>query len=238
MISNNNNYYDYAPVSSSYSLTSFIQRVYVWMMSGLLITALTAHSLYVNQTIFQTLFASKWVFIGLLFAQVALVGSLAIFIQKLSYAASVGIYLLYSGLVGITMAPIFFVYNEQSICMVFAITAGMFATMAMIGYFTKADLSKMGSLLGMALIGIIIASLVNLYFQSAGFDLIISYLGVLIFTGLIAYDMQKIKHIFQSGIGRDGSENKIAIMCALTLYLDFINLFVFLLRILGQRRRD
>jgi len=238
MMSNDNNYYGYAPESSSRSLTSFIQRVYVWMMSGLVITALTAHSLYVNQTIFLTLFSSKWVFIGLVFAQLALVGSLAIFIQKLSYAASVGIYLLYSALVGITMAPIFFVYKEQSICLVFAITAGMFATMAIYGYFTNTDLSKMGSLLLMALFGIIIASLVNLYFQSAGFDLIISYIGVLIFTGLIAYDMQKIKHIFQNGLGRDGSENKIAIVCALTLYLDFINLFVFLLRILGQRRRD
>lgn len=224
--------------SSSYALATFMQKIYIWMTSGLIVTGLIAHGLYVNEVILKSILSFRWSILILFLIQIALVGFLAIRIQRMSYTAAVATYFLYASSVGITLAPIFFIYKIASIGMVFGITAGMFAIMATYGYFTRTDLSRFGNILFMGLIGIIIASFANMYFQNAMADYIISYIGVIIFTALIAFDVQKIKWIYNGAQGDQALENKISIICALTLYLDFINLFLFLLRLLGGRRND
>ena len=234
MFSPQNDYY----ASSSNSLANFMQKIYLWMTSGLMITGLVAHGLYVNKTILMTILSFRWSMLLLFGGQLALVAALSFFIQRMSYGTALLAYFVYATSVGITFAPIFFIYRIESIGMVFGITAGMFAIMAMYGYATKADLSRFRSILFMGLMGIIIASLTNMYFQNSMADLIISYVGVIIFTALIAYDVQKIKWIYQGAMGNQELENKVSIICALTLYLDFINLFLMLLRILGNRRND
>ncbi len=228
----------YGRSSSSYTLASFMQKIYAWMTSGLIVTGLVAHGLYVNEEILKAIFSFKWSLLLLLVAQIGLVSFLALRINKMSYSTALIVFFLYSASVGITMAPIFFIYKIASIGMVFGITAGMFAVMATYGYFTQTDLSRFGSILLMGLVGIIIASLANMYFQNTMAELVISYIGVIIFTALIAFDVQKIKWIFQEAQGDRTLENKVSILCALTLYLDFINLFIFLLRLLGVRKSD
>ena len=146
------------------------------------------------------------------------------------------LFILYSVLMGVTMSSIFMVYTMSSIASVFFITAGMFLTMSILGYVTRLDLTKLGSLLFMALIGLLIASVVNIFLGSEMLYWIVSYAGVIIFTGLAAFDTQKIKQMFIQYGSADEMGNKIALFGALTLYLDFINLFLFLLRILGDRR--
>lgn len=144
-------------------------------------------------------------------------------------------FVLYSVINGVTLSSIFLIYTAESITQVFLITAGTFGAMAFIGYTTKKDLSSMGKYLLMALIGLIIATLVNIFFKSSGMSMIISYVGVLIFVGLTAYDSQKIKEMCNSIEYVDESAQKLALLGALTLYLDFINLFIYLLRIFGKR---
>jgi FtsH-binding integral membrane protein len=146
------------------------------------------------------------------------------------------VFWIYAGLMGIGLAPLFLIYTATSVAKVFFITAGMFGAMSLWGYTTKRDLTSVGSFLFMGLIGIIIASLVNLFLQSGMMSLVISIIGVIVFTGLTAYDTQKIKENYDV-VGHDGQlAGKSAIMGALSLYLDFINLFIMLLRLLGDRR--
>ena len=152
--------------------------------------------------------------------------------DKLSASAMTGIFVLYSILMGMSLSTIFLIYTVKSIAITFSITAGMFGVMAITGYVTKTDLTKFGAIMFMGLIGIIIASLVNFFAKSSSLDYIISFLGVLIFTGLTAYDVQKLKQI---GLSSSASM-KTAIYGALSLYLDFINLFLFLLRFFGNRK--
>jgi uncharacterized protein len=166
-----------------------------------------------------------------------LVGYLVTAIQKMSAMTATIVFVLYSILNGVTLSAIFFVFTADSISNVFFITAGTFAAMSAYGYFTKKDLTKLGSILIMALIGLIIASVVNIFLNSEMLYWISSYVGVLIFVGLIAYDTQKLKKL-NVVVGNEGTDDdkKEAIVGALTLYLDFINLFLFLLRIFGRRR--
>ena len=212
-----------------------MRKVYVWMTLALVITGFTAFYVAESGFIF-TLMSNQAILWGMIIGELALVIGLSAAINKLSLTTATLLFILYSVLNGATMSSIFIIYDISTISNVFFITAGTFAAMAVIGYTTKKDLSGMGKFLLMGLVGIIIATLVNLFFvKSAGFDLLLSYAGVLIFVGLTAYDSQKIKEMCRSVEYADASAQKLALLGALTLYLDFINLFLYLLRIFGRR---
>lgn len=171
-----------------------------------------------------------------MFAPLAFILVLNFGIQRLSFPAMIGIFIALSFVMGVSLSTIFFVYSMESIAVVFLSTTGLFATMAIAGYTTKTDLTKLGSILMIGLIGIVIASLINLFMGSPSVNYVISILGVIIFTGLTAYDVQKLKLLGQQVGGDSQMARKLGIMGALTLYLDFINLFMFLLRLFGGRR--
>ena len=217
------------------AMPTLMRKVYVWMTMALAITGLTAY--YVAHSSFIiTLYNTPALLWGLIIGELALVFIISGMINRLSLTTATLLFVLYSVINGITLSSIFMVYTTTSIAKVFFITAGTFGVMALIGYNTKKDLSSIGRLAFMALIGLIIATLVNVFFvKSTGFDLMLSYLGVLIFVGLTAYDTQKIKQMFLSVEYADESAQKIALLGALSLYLDFINLFLYLLRIFGSR---
>ena len=172
----------------------------------------------------------------ILFAQLGLVMWMSSRVVSMSMTTATLLFILYSVLMGVTMSTIFMVYTMSSIASVFFITAGTFLVMSIIGYVTRIDLSRIGSILFMALIGIIIATVVNIFVHSETLYWIISYAGVLIFVGLTAYDTQKIKEMMYNYGSADEMGHKLALLGALVLYLDFINLFLFLLRILGDRK--
>lgn len=213
-----------------------MRKVYLWMTLALVITGFTAYYVATSETLLTAIFTNQILFWGLLIAEVALVIGLSAAINKLSLTMATLMFVLYSVINGATMSFIFLAYTASSITNVFFITAGTFAIMALFGYFTKADLSSMGKILVMALIGIIIASIVNIFTKSEGLAMILNYLGVLVFVGLVAYDSQKIKQMLQMAPDAGEGAQKVALLGALSLYLDFINLFIYLLRILGSRR--
>jgi FtsH-binding integral membrane protein len=170
-----------------------------------------------------------------MFAPLLFVFAIGLGINKMSYTTLIGVFVAYAIINGISFSFIFFIYNIGSIFKVFLSTAGLFAVMAIAGYTTKTDLTKMGSILIIGLIGILVASLINMFMRSPGMDYIISILGVIIFTGLTAWDVQKIKNLGQTADDSEGSK-KMGVLGALTLYMDFINLFLFLLRLFGNRK--
>lgn len=212
-----------------------MQRTFVWMALGLAITGLTA-IFAADSNFTYTLLSSSGLFYGLLIAELALVWFLSARIMKLSVPVATASFALYSVLNGLTLSPIFYLYTEASIASTFFVTAGTFGAMALFGYVTKRDLSRWGSLLYMALIGLIIASVVNWFLASATLMWITTYAGVLIFVGLTAYDTQKIKQMLWEAAGDEELSKRVSLIGALGLYLDFINLFLYLLRILGRRR--
>lgn len=220
------------------SQSNIMYKVYAWMASGLAITGLTAYGLYNNLPLFHSLMTNMWMLFGLVIAQLVVVIILSAFIMRMSYPTIIILFFLYAFLLGITLSSIFMVYQIQSIGVVFAITAGMFGLTALYGYFTNSDLSSMGSILMMALIGIIIAGIVNMFLHSSTLDYILAFISVIIFTGLTAYDVQKIKQLEWQCVGDHSLTRKISILGALTLYLDFINLFLSLLRLFGQRKEQ
>lgn len=228
--------FDMSDYSYSRSLTNVMYKVYAWMTGGLFLTALTSYAVYSNEALFLTLVSSKLVFYVLLGAQLGLVWYLSASIMRLSYSTAAFLFATYAALLGVSLSVLFLIYDIQSLFFVLSITGGMFAVMALYGYFTKGDLTSLGSMFMMALVGMIIASLANLFFQSPVFDLILGYVGVILFTGLVAYDVQKIKMLAMHYGNDEESSNKIALMGALSLYLDFVNLFLSLLRILGRKR--
>ena len=214
----------------------YLTRVYNWMALALFITGLMAYYAATSEQIRNLIFGSRFVFFGLIIGELLLVVYLSRSIRKISQSTAIFMFLAYAVLNGLTMSVIFMMYTTASIASTFYITAGTFGVMSLYGYYTKNDLTKIGNLAMMGLIGIIIASIVNMFFQNDMMGWIITYLGVAIFVALTAYDTQKLKEIGANGF-RDGeSMEKSAIMGALTLYLDFINLFLFLLRIFGDRR--
>ena len=196
-----------------------MRKVYVWMTLALVLTGATAYGVASSPGVMMTLFSNKLLFWGLIIAEFGLVM----------------MFVVYSVINGAVLSSIFMIYTMSSIASVFFITAGTFAVMAFIGYTTKKDLTSMGKILFMALIGIIIATVVNIFLKSTGLEMIVSYLGVLIFVGLTAYDSQKIKQMLLMAPDAGEGAQKIALLGALTLYLDFINLFIYLLRIFGRR---
>ena len=213
---------------ASVAFPALMRKVYIWMALALAITGFPA--------ILQAIVTNKILFFGLLIGELALVWGVSAAIDRLSLTTATMLFILYSVINGVTLSFIFLVYTAESITSTFFITAGTFAAMAAIGYFTKSDLSSIGRILFMALIGLIIATVVNLFMHSSTMNLIISYAGVLIFVGLTAYDSQKIKQMLLTADSMDEGAQKMALMGALSLYLDFINLFLYLLRILGSNR--
>lgn len=211
-----------------------VTRAFVWMTLGLTITGLTA--LFVADSNLIEVIFSSGSFWMLVIAELAVVWFLSSRIMKLSMPVATAAFAVYSLLNGVTLSPIFLVYTGESITSTFFITAATFGTMAVFGYTTKRDLSSWGSYLMMALIGLIIASVVNIFLGSSLLMWAISYLGVLLFVGLTAYDTQQLKAMIAASIGDEEQTKKVALLGALNLYLDFINLFIYLLRILGKRR--
>ena len=224
---------DYA---MSTAFPALMRKVFVWMTLALAITGLTAYGVATSPAILSLIFSSKVTFFGLIIAEFALVFAISGAINRLSLSTATMLFILYSVINGATLSSIFFAFSVATISKVFFITAGTFGAMALVGYTTKTDLTSMGKLLFMALLGIIIASVVNMFVASSGLDLILSYVGVLVFVGLTAYDTQKIKQMCQAAPDASESTQKLALIGALSLYLDFINLFLYLLRIFVNNR--
>lgn len=222
--------------SLSLAFPALMRKVYVWMTLALVLTGITAYGVASSPSLMMTIIQTPAIMWGLIIAELAIVIAISAAINRLSLTTATLLFVLYSVLNGATLSLIFAVYTMSSIANVFFITAGTFGVMAAYGYFTKRDLSSWGKLLLMALIGLIIATLVNIFLvKSSGFDLILSYAGVLIFVGLTAYDTQKIKQMLAMQTDMGEGAQKVALLGALSLYLDFINLFLYLLRIFGRR---
>lgn len=219
------------------SFAILMRKVYLWMAMALVITGVTSYGVASSPGLMQAILTNNALLWVLIIAEFGLVFAISAAINKLSLTTATLLFVLYSVINGATLSVIFLVYTMESIASVFFITAGTFGVMAFIGYTTKKDLTSLGKMLLMALIGLIIATLVNVFFiQSSGFSLIVSYVGVLIFVGLTAYDSQKIKQMLLQAPDAGESAQKLALLGALTLYLDFINLFIYLLRIFGDRK--
>lgn len=211
----------------------FIRSVYAWMFGGLLLTAMAA-AWVVFSTPMQQFVQSTWLF--LVIAELGMVFYLSFRINRMSPAAAASIFLVYSLLNGLTLSAIFFVYSLGSIFQAFVVAGGMFAAMSIYGYTTKKDLTSWGSFLFMGLIGVLLALVVNFFFQSAMMSFVISIIGVIVFVGLTAYDTQKLKGYAVTAAGAGERATNLAVIGALALYLDFINLFLMLLRLFGGNR--
>jgi uncharacterized protein len=214
-------------------LREYMLRVYNYMASGLALTGIVAW-VAANYGFYQAI-AGTPIFWLVLLAPLGLVFALSFGIQRMNPGTAQALFWVYSGLMGLSLAGIFLVYTNASIARVFFITGGTFAAMSLYGYTTRTDLTRFGSFLVMGLIGVIIASLVNIFIASSALHFAISVVGVLVFVGLTAYDTQRIKEMYWEG-DASGVATKKAVMGALTLYLDFINLFMLLLQFFGQRR--
>lgn len=224
---------NYAKTASA----TLFRRVYLWMTLALTITGFVALYVARSYTFLEIMLQNNLMFWGILIAEVALVMYLSARINRISFTTATLLFIAYAILNGVTLSTLFIIYTTSSIASTFFITAGTFGAMALIGSFTRKDLTKLGSICLMGVIGLIIASLVNLFLHSSMMTLIISYIGVLLFVGLTAYDAQKIKRLLSGDeIEVNDNTQKIALLGALTLYLDFINLFIYLLHILGDRK--
>lgn len=211
-----------------------MRKMYTWMALALIITGLTAYGVSQSLGLLQMIYSSKVTFIGLMLVELGLVIYTTARIHKLSLTTATTLFIVYSLLNGVTMSAIFVAFSIQSIGTTFLITAGTFAVMAFVGYTTRRDMTKLGGILTMALIGVIIAMVVNIFVGNSMLDLIISIIGVLLFTGLTAYDTWQMKQVFmQTGDLSEGTQ-KLAVLGALNLYLDFINMFLYLLRFFGR----
>jgi FtsH-binding integral membrane protein len=219
-------------------VNEFIRSVYNWMAIGLGLTGFVAFYVSNSESLMRLIFGNQLIFFGLIIAELVLVFSLAGRAHKMQASTATGLFILYAALNGVTLSAIFLIYTRSSITSTFFICAATFVACSIYGMTTKRDLTSLGGFMTMGLIGIIIASVVNLFVRSSGMSMIISYVGVLVFVGLTAYDTQKLKTMalsqpdgLEAGVVRKG-----AILGALSLYLDFINLFLMLLRILGSNR--
>ncbi|MDD6933791.1 MAG: Bax inhibitor-1/YccA family protein [Bacteroidales bacterium] len=219
--------------------TRLFTKVFYWMAGALGLTALTAFLVYSSDAIMSMIIMNRWVMWVLFIAELGLVMGLSAAIHKVSFPTAVLMMAGYSVLNGVTMSVILLAYTATSVAMAFVISAGMFAIMAIVGTVTKRDLSSLGSILFMALIGLIIASVVNMFLQSSLMEWIVSLVGVVLFSALTVYDTQKIRRLLveQNGCVSDEGLHKIALLGSLELYLDFIHLFLFILRLLGGNRR-
>ena len=216
--------------------SALFRQVFVWMAFALAITGLAAMAVVDNQQLLTIILGNEGVFFGLLIGEVVLVLILTACIRKMSFTVATVMFIVYSIVNGATMSVYLLVYTMESVASTFFITAGMFGTMAFIGATTKKDLSSWGSLLLMALVGLLIATIVNIFVASTTLYWIITYVGVILFVGLTAYDVQFVKRTISMQEEINDDSKKIALLGALSLYLDFINLFIYLLRILGKKK--
>lgn len=221
--------------NSSLAFSALMRKVYVWMSLALVITALAAYGVATNPVMTEILLSNPVLMWGIVGAELLLVIGLGAGINKMSLTVATTLFIVYSILNGVMLSSIFFVYSLGSITTVFLITAATFGVMSLYGYVTQKDLTSWGRLLMMALIGLIIATIVNVFVASPGLTLIASYVGVLVFVGLTAYDTQRIKQMFLTAPDAGEHMQKYALLGALNLYLDFVNLFLYLLRIFGKR---
>ena len=215
-------------------VTAFLSKVYGWMFLGLLITAGTALAVASSPTLIETFICNRILFWILVLGQLGLVFYLSARVERIAPATAAGLFMLYSALVGITSSVIFLVYTSASIVSAFMISATMFGAMAVFGTLTKRSLAGVGQFMFMGLIGLIIASIVNIFWLNSALYFVISVVGVIVFTGLTAWDAQRLKEMAVAL--PDGRVGSYAVVGALTLYLDFINLFFFILRLFGGRR--
>jgi FtsH-binding integral membrane protein len=213
----------------------FLQKVYAWMFFGMLLSAGAALLLLSNQDALSFVVGNDIVFYGLLLLELVLVVGLSWLARRIPYSLAALLFIVYAIVTGLTLSIIVLVYTASSIAVVFLITAGIFAAMSLYGYFTKRDLTGLGMVLFMLLIGIILAGIVNIFLNNSMISFVTSVIGVIVFTGLTAYDVQRIRRIGESGYS-GGDLNKLAITGALSLYLDYINLFLELLSLFGRRR--
>ena len=218
-------------------VNTFIRSVYNWMAIGLGLTGFVAFYVSNSEAIMRLIFGNQLIFFGLIIGELALVFTISARVHKMQASTATSLFVLYAALNGITLSAIFLIYTRASITSTFFICAATFIASSIFGMTTKRDLTSMGQFMFMGLIGIVIASVVNLFMRSSGISMIVSYIGVIVFVGLTAYDTQKLRTMALSQpAGIDGGTlRKGAILGALTLYLDFINLFLMLLRILGSR---
>ena len=218
-------------------INEFIRSVYNWMAIGLGLTGFVAFYVSNSETLLKLIFGNQFIFFGLIIGELVLVFTISARVHKMQASTATSLFVLYAALNGATLSAIFLIYTRSSITSTFFICAATFISSSIYGMVTKRDLTSMGQFMFMGLIGIVIASVVNLFVRSSGMSLVVSYIGVVVFVGLTAYDTQKLRTMALSQPeGLDsGTVRKGAILGALTLYLDFINLFLMLLRILGNR---
>lgn len=228
-----NNDYGYLSSDRVRTQSNLIQKVYGWMAAALVVTGVTSYVVAGNQTIQNLLFSNPWFTWGLFFIQLGLVIILSARVMKMSVGAASAMFVVYSFVTGIVLSLLFTLYTKESLATTFFITAALFGVMTLYGWTTKKDLTSAGSLFFMGLVGVIIASVVNIFLKSTVLYWITTYIGVFIFVGLIAYDTQKLKQL--AGMETSDNSSKLAVIGALSLYLDFINLFLLLLRIFGRR---
>jgi len=223
---------------SSYAVAErvnpFLRAVYGWMCVGLIVTALTATFLASSSTLVTAVVTNRLLFWGLVIAQLGIVFVLSARVQQLAPSTASLLFIGYSALTGVTLSVVLLVFTGESIATTFVVTAGMFGALAFYGAVTRRDLTGFGSFLFMGLVGLILASIVGLFWQNDALQFVISFIGVIVFTGLTAYDAQRLKVMAMAT--PSGESGSYAIVGALALYLDFINLFMFLLRFLGHRR--
>jgi FtsH-binding integral membrane protein len=217
-------------------VSSFMAGVYGWMSCALAITAGVAYYIASSSSIFMYIHTHPGIMIGLFIAQLGLVIGITAFLNRMTFVTALVLFLVYSATLGITLSAIFFEFTHASILSTFLTTALMFAVMSAYGYATKADLTSVGSMSVMVLFGLIIGMFVNMFLKSAQFDYVLSGIGVVVFVLLTAHDTQKIKQMARSMAVDQETVGKITLLGALMLYLDFINLFLFLLRFMGKRR--
>lgn len=222
--------------SSALSFPALMSKVYLWMTLALVVTGMTAYYVASSPAIFYAIVSNQIAFWGLFIGELVLVFVLSSRIMSLSFVTASLMFVIYSIMNGVFFSFILLAYTEQSIATTFLITAGTFGAMSLFGFVTKRDLSTMGRILFMLLIGLIIATVVNIFMKAEGLTLILNYAGVVIFVGLTAYDTQSIKQMLQEHGDKEGAE-KIALLGSLSLYLDFINLFIYLLRFFGESRK-
>ena len=234
-----NNFYNQVENRAQNSALAFpalMSKVYLWMTLALVVTGMTAYYVAISPAILYAIVSNQIAFWGLFIGELVLVFVLSSRIMRLSFVTASLMFVIYSIMNGVFFSFILLAYTEQSIATTFLITAGTFGAMSLFGFVTKRDLSAMGRILFMLLIGLIIATVVNIFMKAEGLTLILNYAGVVIFVGLTAYDTQSIKQMLQEHGDKEGAE-KIALLGSLSLYLDFINLFIYLLRFFGESRK-
>lgn len=229
--------YNQQPSLTVEGFNSFLSKVFFWMFIGLLTTAVTSLFVLSTPSILIPIATNNLLYLGLIFGELALVVVLSRNLMTYKTNTAIALFLLYAVLNGLTLSVILLLYTGAVVTNAFFITAALFGVMALYGYLTKTDLSPFRTFFTLAIVGIILATIANIFIASSGLDYVINLIGVVVFAGLTAYDIQKMKSYYAHGVQQGGAiEGNLAIVGALNLYLDFINMFLFVLRLLGRRR--